>query len=291
VDGVIEINQAKALIGGITGSLTDDPAGFPVTITQSGSYRLTGNLVGPGGVNFIQIALSATNVTIDLNGFEIACDIVCTGGSDGISSGFSGLNAPKVTVLNGTVRNMSGAGISIGSSGHVDRVRAVSNGTGIRVGDYSIVSGSHASGNLSQGIDSFSGGVTLTANTVNDNGGSGISCGTCTVIGNTVTSNDVDGITCAVCTVNSNTVSSNGGDGISVNVSGLVNGNTVRSNGRCGLSFSSGTSTATSGYGANVVSDNNIAGSNRQVFGGTPIGQNVCSNGATCTAGSSFNCP
>ena len=46
-DGVIEINQARALQGGVT---EGDTPGFPVTISQSGSYRLTGNLTVPGGV-------------------------------------------------------------------------------------------------------------------------------------------------------------------------------------------------------------------------------------------------
>ena len=44
VDGVVEINQAKALAGGVTAG---DTAGFPATISQSGSYRLTGNLTVP----------------------------------------------------------------------------------------------------------------------------------------------------------------------------------------------------------------------------------------------------
>src|SRR5581483_7661707 len=41
VDGVIEINHARALAGGVTAS---DLPGYPITIDQSGSYRLTGNL-------------------------------------------------------------------------------------------------------------------------------------------------------------------------------------------------------------------------------------------------------
>ena len=39
-DGVIEINQARAKAGGVTPG--DTPL-FPVTISQPGSYRLTGN--------------------------------------------------------------------------------------------------------------------------------------------------------------------------------------------------------------------------------------------------------
>src|SRR5438046_162421 len=38
-DGVVEINQARALAGGVT---RGDAPGFPVTISQPGSYRLTG---------------------------------------------------------------------------------------------------------------------------------------------------------------------------------------------------------------------------------------------------------
>ena len=39
VEGVIDINQARALAGGVT---PGDTPGFPVTVSQSGSYRLTG---------------------------------------------------------------------------------------------------------------------------------------------------------------------------------------------------------------------------------------------------------
>jgi hypothetical protein len=40
-DGQLEINQACAVN---TGCFPGDDPGFPVTITQPGSYRLTGNL-------------------------------------------------------------------------------------------------------------------------------------------------------------------------------------------------------------------------------------------------------
>jgi hypothetical protein len=66
VDGVILIDQNKALAGNVT--LGDTP-GFPVSITQSGSYRLDSNLLAPAGANGIEI--TASNVTIDLNGFSI----------------------------------------------------------------------------------------------------------------------------------------------------------------------------------------------------------------------------
>src|SRR5262245_5267299 len=74
VDGVVEINQARALAGGVTPG--DDP-GYPVTITQAGSYRLTGSLSNPIGQSAILI--NSIDVTLDLGGFEVASTNVCSG--------------------------------------------------------------------------------------------------------------------------------------------------------------------------------------------------------------------
>ena len=63
VDGVTLINQSTVTAAG----------GFPYSISQPGSYRLSGNLVVPGDTNGIQI--SASNVTLDLNGFNIQCSV------------------------------------------------------------------------------------------------------------------------------------------------------------------------------------------------------------------------
>ena len=69
-DGVIEINNARALSGGVT---PGDTAGYPVSINLPGSYRLTGNLeitsINPPNTNAIEV--NAEDVTIDLGGFEI----------------------------------------------------------------------------------------------------------------------------------------------------------------------------------------------------------------------------
>ena len=43
-DGAILINQQKAQTGSVT---TGDTAGFPVTLSQPGSYVLSGNLTVP----------------------------------------------------------------------------------------------------------------------------------------------------------------------------------------------------------------------------------------------------
>lgn len=67
VDGVILIDQAKALAGGVT---PGDAPGFPVTLSKAGSYKLAGNLTMP---NYNTSAIEATvpGVSLDLNGFTI----------------------------------------------------------------------------------------------------------------------------------------------------------------------------------------------------------------------------
>jgi hypothetical protein len=67
VDGVMLIDQNKALAGNVT---PGDAAGFPVTISLPGSYRLSGNLSVPAGTHGIVIA--SPGVTLDLNGFMIS---------------------------------------------------------------------------------------------------------------------------------------------------------------------------------------------------------------------------
>lgn len=66
VDGIVLIDQNRAFAGSVT---PGDTAGFPVSINQPGSYRLSGNLTVPAGVNGIEV--NADGVTLDLNGFSI----------------------------------------------------------------------------------------------------------------------------------------------------------------------------------------------------------------------------
>lgn len=67
------IDQNKALAGNVT---PGDSAGFPITISQPGSYVLKGNLTVPFG--FSGIVINADNVTLDLNGFTISGPGNCT---------------------------------------------------------------------------------------------------------------------------------------------------------------------------------------------------------------------
>ena len=67
VDGVLEINHTCATQ---TGCFPGDAAGYPVTIAQTGSYRVTSNLTSP--IDKGAITISAHSVTLDLGGFVVA---------------------------------------------------------------------------------------------------------------------------------------------------------------------------------------------------------------------------
>src|ERR1700729_54043 len=73
VDGVVLIDQNHALAGNVT---PGDAPGFPITISQPGSYKLAGNLtIGDKDTGAIEI--TANDVTIDLGGFSITGPITC----------------------------------------------------------------------------------------------------------------------------------------------------------------------------------------------------------------------
>ena len=142
VDGVILIDQNRALAGNVT---PGDAAGFPVTITQPGSYRLSGNLTVPNQ-NTTAILITASHVTIDLNGFAIIGPTDCSGNLNpcaaagtgrGIASPGTpflfGGNVPvfNVTIRNGTVQGMGDLGIFLqGDSNLIEHTHVRSNGNG-----------------------------------------------------------------------------------------------------------------------------------------------------------------
>ncbi len=159
-DGVIEINQAKALAGGVT---PGDIAGFPVTISQAGSYRLTSNLDRSGvALSTHAIAITAADVTLDLAGFAILGAAVCSGfpvsacTNTGTGDGIASFNVENVTVRNGSVRGMPRSGVRItGQHSVVERVRALSNGMhGIEVLEGLVVD-CEGTQNFGDGISSY----------------------------------------------------------------------------------------------------------------------------------------
>lgn len=119
VDGVIEINQSRALAGNV--SPTDGP-GYPIILTVSGSYRVTSDLAAP--VNSDGIRIDADNVTLDLNGFTLY------GGGGLIADGVQIANHSNIEIKNGTIRGFTRHGIFTNINTHFIRVinvRAIGN--------------------------------------------------------------------------------------------------------------------------------------------------------------------
>lgn len=167
-DGVTLITQKEADQGNVT---TDDTRGFPVTISESGSYRLGSNLVVPDA-DTTAIDITAPNVVVDLNGFSILGPGT-PGSGVGVHAPFRGtFPAGNVTVKNGVITGMGGAGIRLFASCRVEGVHALSNGAGVVV--------------------AF--GCTVVNNSVNINRGVGIHVAGGSVIGNTVVGNSGVGL-------------------------------------------------------------------------------------------------
>lgn len=244
-DGVIEINQARALAGGVTAA---DTPGFPVTIKTNGSYRLTSDLVVPDeSTTAIQVTNDTTAVSIDLNGFAIVGPVHCTSSptavtctpTGGLGKGIEATGSfgtETLYVHDGAIRGMGLNGL-VGTSriDLVERVHAENNrGIAIYLGPGALVVDSSAQDNGSTGIVVGDGSVVRGSSAI-DNGGYGIFVGSGTVVQSVMRGNVNYGLT----------VSNEGG------------------------------------YGENDISLNRN-GVNPQVNGGFQIGINVCGGDTTC---------
>ncbi|TDR19446.1 hypothetical protein [Marinicella litoralis] len=117
-NGVFAINDICDAFGCFPG----DSSGFPITITEPGSYQLTSNIVSSSTTTDV-IQINADNVTLDLNGFSIIGPRTCTGDNttlvctnNGMTAhGVSAVSRKNVKVKNGTVKGFD-TGISLTSS-------------------------------------------------------------------------------------------------------------------------------------------------------------------------------
>ncbi len=137
-NGVFVINDVCVNFGCFTG----DANGYPVTITQPGSYILTSNLTSTSETVGI-IEIQASNVTLDLNGFAIIGPKTCTGSGVSLnctlpSMGADGIIASgtinNITVKNGSVRGFEdGVAIITGSyfENQIMNIQATENDRGI----------------------------------------------------------------------------------------------------------------------------------------------------------------
>jgi hypothetical protein len=154
--GVTLISQATVQTSG----------GFPYVIAQSGSYQLSSNLVVPCGSGANGINITASNVTVDLNGFTISCSATNT--ATGIQAGA----VTGITIMNGAVTGFGssaqGYGIDfIGGPAYSGtswtakayQVQVTQNGTGIYAGENTLltVAESVVNNNAAYGIFAGSG--------------------------------------------------------------------------------------------------------------------------------------
>jgi hypothetical protein len=277
-DGVLEINQACAVNGGC---FDGDAAGFPVTITQSGSYQLTGNL-DLTDVNLTAILITAQDVSLDLGGFTISGPTVCNGfppscaplGS-GVGIEASGFNRRNISIKNGTIRGTGSDGVLLQNSSVVEHLRVLgTGGHGIAAGAGSRITASVAEQNAADGISVIAGRALIADCFVSLNGGDGIRVGESGILsGNVMNSNGDDGIDAAAAnSVTGNNARSNVGDGIVVGVGSTVIGNTSLLNTGFGMVLSS------AGYAQNVIRSN----TGGTVSGGVQMGTNVCDDDTSC---------
>jgi hypothetical protein len=182
-EGQIEINQASALAGDIT---PGDAPGFPVTITRSGSYRLTSDLLVRGANAHMTdgIRIEAANVTLDLGGFVLRCEIpnlpapLACSSSSGTGGGISVVGAGNIRLTNGAVRGFAGRGVEFlagASEFHASHLRIRGSGTsGFWAGANGILTNSSSTGNGYFGIDVTAGTTLVLDTTTSGNAASGL---------------------------------------------------------------------------------------------------------------------
>ena len=237
----------------INSANTPGDASSSFIISAPGSYYLTGNITGVAGKHGITIA--ASEVTFNLNGFAV------TGvpGSSLNGINVSGVRA-NISVLNGSVSNWGGDGVSAASarnsqyrdlrlagntltglnagvgSSVLNCTARINASSGISVGLGSTVTGCTAQENFQHGFSTDSG-VTVTGCSAYLNQGRGINVGdSCTVTDCTVRSNTTDGIvTGNDCNINHCTIRRNDGKGIFASTGNVVNECTVSFNGSDGI--------------------------------------------------------
>lgn len=307
VDGVIEVNQVRALAGGVTAG---DTPGFPVSINTSGSYVLTSNLTTVGTANALSttaILVASNDVTIDMNGFSILGPTVCDCGEpeatpscapNGVGEGIqvTGATVSGLAVFNGQLTGLPANGVQGGQNARISDLTLVGNGGyGASAGTNSIIERVVAAcnggrgvvltgpgtirtvaawDNKLSGIFAVSSRVVVLSSSARDNGEAGISVtGRSMVHASTTTRNGGAGVDASSeMVLNGNVASGNGGVGFSTAQQSLATANLAHDNGGAGFTFGSN-----SGFQGNSANGN--AGGT--FVGGSPLATNVC-DGVPC---------
>jgi hypothetical protein len=250
VDGTTLIDQTTVLFSG----------GFPYKITQSGSYRLSSNLIA---THTTAINISASDVTLDLNGFTISC-LVCSGVTGVVSS------AKGTTLENGTVTGFAGSGgaaISLAAGGaKADHITATGSYIGIAGGASAdlTVTNSNAGNNTFVGVSGPTSQLTVLNSVISGNGQDGIDIGTGLITGNTIAGNGHSGQL------------TRGGVIVFGGVVNLTN-NVIADNAVFGTAVGNNASAFTVGFGSNTFAGNTTDVSSAGGF--VSMKNNACSGG------------
>ncbi len=116
------------------------------TISKSGSYILNRNLVNSSKNGADTVLVTASNVTIDLQGFTIMSTVSTTG------NGINATGQSNVVIRNGIITGFGGAAIVTGNNGSISAITASGNGSGITCGIGCLASGNVIQGNTGLGL-------------------------------------------------------------------------------------------------------------------------------------------
>lgn len=215
------------------------------TISRPGQYYLTGNRM----ISYYGIEITADNVTLDLNGFELYAD------ADGATYGIQMTARRNVTIQNGSVRGFStGINENHTTSGYGHRlidVRVLDCiGMGVQLlGKCHQVIRCTILNNGNRGLNIPAANSLIKECTVVGNGFYGIYAyeAGINVIGNVVSDNDTTGIAVSSgCVVQDNTCCNNNGYGIYAFYGSLIKNNACYSNQNDGIKA----------YAATVIGNN-----------------------------------
>ena len=232
-------------------------------ITQPGSYFFTGNITGVTGKHGIEVA--ASNVTIDMHGFELVGVPGSLSGFDLNNDAIGGLVG--IAIFNGTIRNWGNDGILGNQSGtdHFHHLHIASvGGFGININTGTIINHCRVTG-CGQGGISTSNNVIITDTVADGNTGTGISAGTDSQIrGCDCETNSGNGIQTFSGIVENCSTTANGGAGISAGNSGNVHNSRADGNGQGGIVVGTGgvvracTANSNTGIGISAGSTSNV---------------------------------
>lgn len=254
---------------------------LPCQITNSGSYYVTANLAGTGG-----ITVAAPDVTIDLRGFALTGENATNSGifalytvtnlvvSNGSIRGWNGHGIYAETVKGSRVRDLEVSsniftGLDLGDDCHIIQCKIHDNGTaGVLTGDHALIKDTIAQANLSDGFRT-GGGSQITHCSSIDNHGSGFVVTAKAVVRDCVAGqNAQSGIFVSEpgCEIVGNNCSSNNlaafltGAGIYIfDSSNHIESNHLAGNGYAGINV-------VTGYTNNVIVNNSVKGSGKNNY-------------------------